>query len=134
MPPKVRPSFESDIPEHLLSQAAPQEKWLMVHVSKLTQQTSYLMDEQDKQSAQLGEIEAQVRHTNGTVKEHTGQLVPLVEATKDIIDLVATKRFVERIATSKWTWVGCGIFLIGAMRVVTDPTWRTALLQIVGLG
>lgn len=116
-----KPSFSSEIPEHLLANASPESKWLMTNISVLTQKTDYLVDKMQK-------VEIQTTLTNGTVKRHTEELAPLKELTKDLSQLVGTKRFIERFAGSKYFWGTLALVCIGGYTVLTSPTlwaWMT---------
>ena len=68
------PDFQSDIPEHLLTNASPQDKYIMENLSILGQKSNWLTETQKTQFERLDglvtsseEIRIQTTKTNGKV-------------------------------------------------------------------
>ncbi len=138
-PRDSKPPFTSDIPPFLLDGSTPKEIWLYNNISVLSQKTEYLVDEQGKQSLELGKqnkelatIKEQCLKTNGRVSKHDSQLGIIEEITKDLRDIVGTKRFVEKALVSRWFYMFLGIFIVGIVAIAKSEALQGWLLTIFG--
>ena len=129
MPPdNIKKQFQSDIPDHLLTNADPQSKWLMENMSVVLQATDYLVSEQTKQSDKLEKIEKQVNHTNGRLLKAEGEISEVkeilkedVEIKQDVKQIVAAKRLIEKLGKSKYFWIILGFLIVGTITVFKNP-------------
>jgi uncharacterized membrane protein YraQ (UPF0718 family) len=132
MSSKERPVFSSQIPNHLLDDISPKERWIMEEISKQGQCQSYLLEEQFKQNDKLESIETQTKLTNGTVKKHIAKFEVIDEIMVDLKQVVDVKRHAIKMASSKITYVVGGLIVLGIMAVVKSPAlqeWiKTVLL------
>jgi hypothetical protein len=67
MEKKELTEFQSDIPEHLLANVSPQDRYIMEKISILSQATHWLSESQKEQVKALEEIRIQTTKTNGSV-------------------------------------------------------------------
>lgn len=118
------PPFESNIPEHLLQEASPKDKWLMENISVLTQKTDWVLKETEKQSTELKEIRFQTQVTNGRLLKAEGKLKVLDEWVDDLKEIVITKRFIQKVGSSRWTWAFIGFAVMGIISIITKPELR----------
>lgn len=112
------PKFNSTIPEHLLENQTPAMQFLMNELSKNTQATEYLLNKREESGViledikkELGLVHEQTRKTNGTVLRHTKEIAELVNSKEDIQELIAVKKVVVKLGTSKLFWVSTVAFL-----------------------
>lgn len=91
------PNFESNIPQHLLLNASPQDKWIMENLSILTQKTDWQTEELIKGGETFERIEAQTTKTNGRTTKNE-------EAINKLNDELAPVRFVTKWGKNKYVW------------------------------
>ena len=97
------PEFQSDIPPHLLTNASPQDKYIMENLSVLGQKSNWLTDTQKTQFERLDklaqaseEIRVQTTKTNGKVialQEQAEQTHMVTEFYKTARALITNKIF-----------------------------------------
>lgn len=63
------PDFQSDIPAHLLTNASPQDKYIMENLSILGQKSNWLAESQKFQSQALRELKAETSELKAESKE-----------------------------------------------------------------
>lgn len=134
--PSDRPIFESSIPEHLLAKASPESKYIMESLSKLTQATNYLMENDLKQNEKLESIETQTKLTNGTVKRHTEE-IRLAQDTMKTSTMVAKDLeqiiFVKKMFTKKWV-IGATVIAFLYFTMVIQPwLWTKEFSELLPL-
>lgn len=113
-----RPSFSSSIPEHLLENSSPQDRWMMENISIMSQKHDWLAQEQSAQSEQLegltmvvGEIKEQTTKTNGRVtvlEDEKKKLDRLKSSFGDLEEILELKRTLSK----KWV---LGALIVCAM-------------------
>lgn len=96
----------------------------MENISIQNKKTEYLLNETDAQSDKLTVIEEQVKYTNGKVKDNTTKVEKFMILAQDLEQLVGTKKFIEKISGSKWTWIVIGLIIAGLYQVAINPTLR----------
>jgi len=94
---KEVPDFQSDIPEHLLANVSPQDKYIMENISILSQRGDWLAKVQGEQVKALEEIRIQTTKTNGsvvTLKEQAKKAEEVVNFYHAGKKLVGNKLFI----------------------------------------
>jgi hypothetical protein len=108
------PDFKSEIPEHLLLEASPQDKWIMENLSVLTQKadwhTAKLVEGADSfERLSVGQkrIEELQKIANGRTSKNE-------ELAKKLNEEMEAVRFVKKWGSKKFVWVFITIiFLVG---------------------
>jgi len=133
------PEFSSTIPEHLLTKATPEIKWIMENMSVLTQKSDYLVTTQQEQSATLGRIITQCEKTNGRVTKNEAEISTLKqfaqninELTPDLRDIIGVKHFSERYLFNKYSFLVLCVFILGAIQVIRSPHIRELFASMIG--
>jgi hypothetical protein len=119
--------FRSNLPEHLLKDASPADRWLMEEMSKNTQATEF-------SCRAAVDTNAQVRHTNGRVKSAEAKVADLqadVAALKTqmaaVNPLVSTVSTVRVLFSNKVVLIVVGgftLFLLGYNRDVLPAIFK----------
>lgn len=102
------PDFQSDIPAHLLTNASPQDKYIMENISILGQKSNWLTQTQKKQSENLEELKTEigeVKHELSEVRVQTtktnGRVSTLEAEGKNTIEIVSVYNKVKGFASNK---------------------------------
>lgn len=134
------PEFKSNIPEHLLTDISPTDKWLMEEISKNTQVTEYLLTKREEDSKKLDEVVRQTTATNGKVAQTIKDISELRQRNKDkeeswieLDKIISIKKFINKYLINKYALICIGIFVIGCVRVFTSPEIMALLAKIIGL-
>ena len=135
---KESPKFVSNLPEHLLANASPESKWIMENMSILIQKTDYVLEDQAKHGEKLDVLDERLVYTNSKIATAMKDIANLQEKSKifddikdDLKEIVNTKRFIGKIAGSKWSWVVGGVLVIGVIQILNNPVLREWLLKLV---
>ena len=97
--------FQSDIPEHLLANVSPQDRYIMEKISILSQTTNWLSESQKEQVKALEEIKIQTTKTNGSV-------IALKEKAKQAEEVVGFYFALKRLVGNKIFIVSAALFII----------------------
>jgi hypothetical protein len=111
--------FQSDIPEHLLANVSPQDRYIMEKISILSQTTNWLSETQKEQVKALEEIKVQTTKTNGSV-------IVLKEQAKKAEEVVDFYFAIKRLARNK-------VFIIStALLVIVFFTYIAPWIAVSG--
>lgn len=114
------PDFQSDIPAHLLTNASPQDKYIMENISILIQKSNWLAQTQKMQSESLDELKAESLALKAESKEiriqttkTNGRVSALEEAGREVKNVIKKYETVKSIITNKFFILGSAFsFLI----------------------
>ncbi len=99
---KAPPVFSSSIPEYLLAEATPRDKWMMENISILTQASVWHTDELCKQTDKIDSIEIQTTKTNGRVTKVEEKLLTHDDQFKKIGEDLVTYQWTRKVIGTKW--------------------------------
>lgn len=135
------PEFKSNLPESLLTDINPRDRYLLEQVSVIGQKSDWLLSETQKQSNQLTSLDEKLRYTNGKIGNAILEIQALKDknaADKEIDDevkkIVGFKLFFEKYILNKYSLGAIFIFSLGFIKVMANPELREFLFKIIGLG
>ena len=135
----TKPSFSSQIPQHLLSEANDRDKYILESLSVITQNNNWLIEETVKQSAKLEEqgkqlnvISEQTTRTNGRVTKLELKNENDGEQDIQVKQIVAFKQFCQKYLLNKYALIGFGALILGFLKIITTPELRELFLKLVG--
>jgi hypothetical protein len=116
--PLQKPSFQSKIPDYLLLEASPKEKFILEQLSIIGQGQDWIMDETTKQSSKLEDLDGKItevddklRFTNGKIGNAMIQIKALEDkntASKESEDelkkILVVKNWIWKLFSSKLFW------------------------------
>lgn len=102
---KEIPHFKSDIPEHLLADATPQNRYIMENISVLNQKGNWLAENQQKLGTTIDEIKVQTTKTNGSV-------IALKAQAADAEEVVKFYKTTKKFLSKKWFWISVAIAIV----------------------
>lgn len=121
--------FQSKTPEYLLEGKVDSEKWMLQNMGKL-------MSFMEWAGPTLLSTHNEVRKTNGRVTKNARDIYDikrnsaiLSDITPDLKEMVGTKKFIEKVASSKITWICLGIFGFGIMTIIRNEDLRNFILK-----
>jgi hypothetical protein len=107
------PDFQSDIPAHLLTNASPQDKYIMENISILSQKSNWLTQTQKMQNESLDELKAESLELKAESKEiriqttkTNGRVSALEDAGKEVKDVMKTYKTAKSIVFNKFFILG----------------------------
>lgn len=116
-----RPTFTSQIPDHLLADSSPRDKYMLEQLSVIRQETNWQTDK-------LLEVDGALQETKGKVENLVSDINLLkdkdVEYQKlriDLTEMVQVKQFVDRYIWNRNFLVIFVIFLIGFIKILYSP-------------
>lgn len=95
------PDFQSDIPEHLLTNASPQDKYIMENISILGQKSNWLTEIQKKQSESLEELKQESAEIIIQTTKTNGSVSKLKEQAKEAEDVVKLYNRMAKFISNK---------------------------------
>lgn len=95
------PDFQSDIPAHLLTNASPQDKYIMENISILGQKSNWLTETQKKQSEALEDLKKEVGEVKVQTTKTNGSVVVLKQQAKDAEGVVGFYKKTAGFVSSK---------------------------------
>lgn len=142
------PEFKSSIPDHLLHSLDAKEKFIIESLSIMGQKSDWLIGETVAQSRKLEtldtgvkELDIKLKFTNGKIANSLLQIKALedkntadISLMTEITKIVNLKKIIGDLLTSKWFWIGLGIFVIGTIKIFTTPELLELAKKLVGLG
>ncbi len=84
----MKPEFKSQVPEHLLKNASPQEKWITEQLSIQHQQNEWMIDRLTDGDRRFERVEKDLAETRETVAKHEAIRIKL-SAKSSIIGYIA---------------------------------------------
>lgn len=144
----VIPEFKSSIPSHLLDGLSDKDKYIIEQLSVMGQKTDWIVGETGEQSKKLGQLETGVSEVDTKLKFTNGKIASALVAIKALEDknleetglleevrkIVNAKNFLEKLLFNKWFWFVFGIFMLGAIKIITTPELMELVKKIAGIG
>jgi hypothetical protein len=128
-----KPSFQSNLPDYLLQDTSPKERYILEHLSIISQNNVWLVDETIKQSEKLESIECQTIRTNGRVSKLEEKNISDKDSDEQIKQIVNTKLFIEKYLLNKYFLISFVFFIVGIIKVVLNDDLRTLFLKVIGI-
>lgn len=134
-----KPSFKSNLPDYLLQDASPRDRYVLENLSIIGQTHEWLVDETIKQSKQLGAVDEKVSFTNGKVKQALLQIKALEdknaaqkETEVEIEKIVKFKQFFFKYLANRYAIICLAALSFGLFKIATIPELRELALKIIG--
>lgn len=142
-----KPSFNSQIPQHLLSDANDRDKYILNSLSIMAQSTNWTAEEMVKQSAKLEgldkkvtEVDDKLKFTNGKIGNSMLQIKALEdqsaakkEMESEMGKIVGAKLFVQKYLCNRYTLGILFVLGVGVLKVLTNNELRELFFKLVGL-
>lgn len=136
-----KPSFSPKLPEYLLNESSPKDKYMLEQLSLMSQTQDWLIEETVKQSVKLEEvkeqanrIETQTLKTNGRVTKLEDKNTGDKETDDEVKKIVGAKLFIGKYLLNKYALIGFMALSVGLFRIIDDEGSRQLLLKVLGLG
>jgi hypothetical protein len=117
-----RPNFNSQIPEHLLTDSSPRDRYMLEQLSVIRQETNWQTDKLLEVDGILQETRGKVEHLVSDIETLKGKDFEYQKLKEDLVEIVEVKQFVDKYIWNRNFLVIFIIFLIGFVKIMYSPT------------
>jgi hypothetical protein len=141
------PDFKSNIPNHLLDELNDKDKYIIEQLSVMSQKSDWLIGENRGQSEKLSTLETSVKEVDTKLKFTNGKIGSALISIKALEDknaseagllnevkkIVDAKEILTKLLFNKWFWGAFIVFVVGAIKISTNPEILDLFYKILGI-
>lgn len=127
-----KPIFTSSIPDHLLADLSPKDKYILEQLSIMSQQQTWQVEKLDDLDERVAFANSKTSNAIRDIELLKNRNLEYDKIEKDVKELVYKKRFVYKYIFNKKFLIIFAIFCLGLIKLIFSPLgseWLTLFLS-----
>lgn len=120
--PEEKPTFTSSIPDHLLADLSPKDKYIIEQLSIMSQQQTWQVKKLENLDERVAFANSKTSKVIQDIELLNIKSLEYKKIEKDVMDMVEKKRFVYKYLLNKKFLIILAIFCLGLVKIMFSPS------------